>query len=243
MADIFDEVEEGLRKDGLSAAWDKYGFLAYIGAAVLVGGVALNEYLNYQSSETVERRSGELEISLSELENRDYQAAAASLTALSGSDDTIAPIAAHFLAQVRLEGNGDLAAAADVLKTAAEDSDTPAAKLALMKAAYLRADSASREELSALLAPLSGDNSAFGALAIELLAAKALAEGDVEYARGEFNLIDVLSNVPDGVRQRAAQALASLPPPADDALPFDSILSDTDTAAGAGATEDETDDQ
>ena len=58
---------------------------------------------------------------------------------------------------------------------------------------------------------LPDEPTAFGALATELLAAKAFEEGDIEYARTKFNELRFLANVPEGVMQRATQALAALP--------------------------------
>lgn len=244
MSDIFEEVEEGLRQDKLSTAWRKYGALAYIGAGLLIGGVALNEYLTYQRGETIERRAGQLESALSELTDGDYEAAAASLTTLTEAGDAVSPIAAHFLAQTRIEGFGDLAAGAAELEAAAGTAERPAEKLALIKAAYLRADGASLDELKGMLAPLIGENSAYGALALEIVAAKALAEGDIEYARSEFNLIEVMSDVPEGVRQRAARALASMPPvSAPDGLILDGIVEEAEAAAGEATNEDQSDDE
>jgi hypothetical protein len=62
------------------------------------------------------------------------------------------------------------------------------------------------------VAPLHADqNSAFNALAVELLAAKALADGDYAYAREEFGYLRVAANVPQGTLDRANSALAALP--------------------------------
>ena len=47
MADIFEEVEEGLRQEKLTVAWKKYGIFAYLAVALIIGGVGLNEYLQY----------------------------------------------------------------------------------------------------------------------------------------------------------------------------------------------------
>ena len=57
MADISEEVEEGLRQDRLTVLWKRYGILAYFGAALLIGGVALNEYLKARSAETIEQNA------------------------------------------------------------------------------------------------------------------------------------------------------------------------------------------
>ena len=213
MADIFEEVEEGLRQDRLTVLWKRYGILTYLGGALLIGGVALNEYLQARSVQVTEDNAARLEAALTEVDARNYENAATQLTAIV--EDEIAPsaVAAHYLAGVRLDGNGDAVAAAGVLEGAAAGGDGPTQKLALIKAAYLKADTLSREELEGFLSPLAEDDGPFGALASELIAAKALQEGDIEFARREFNFLRLAQNVPPGVMQRAEQALETLPPP------------------------------
>ncbi len=212
MADIFEEVEEGLRQDKLSGVWKKYGIFAYLGAALLIGGVALNEYLQVRANDTVEKNASRLEVALTEVDARNYETAATSLNEIVS--DGIAPsgVAAHYLAGVRLDGNGDANAAAEVLQNSVSDVEDPTEKLALIKAAYLQADTFSRTELEGLLAPLADEEGPFAALASELIAAKALQEGDIEFARREFTFLRLAQNVPSGVVTRAENALAAMPP-------------------------------
>jgi hypothetical protein len=211
LADIFEEVEEGLRQDRFSGLWKKYGIFAYLGAALLIGGVGLNEYMKVQAVQTVTENASRLEAALNDVDARNYEGAAEQLSGIT--EDAIPPsdVAAHFLAGVRLDGNGDAVAAADVLSQAAGDVSDPAQKLALIKAAYLRADTMTRLELEAMLAPISDGTGPFAALSTELIAAKALQEGDIEFARREFGFLRLAQNVPPGVVTRAEQALASLP--------------------------------
>ncbi|MEO0449195.1 MAG: hypothetical protein AAFZ74_02615 [Pseudomonadota bacterium] len=218
MADIFEEVEEGLRQDRFSGLWKKYGIFAYLGAALLIGGVALNEYLNVRADQTVEYNAARLEAALSEVDSRNYETAAEQLTNIISDEIAPSNVAAHFLAGVRLDGNGDAIAAADVLEAASGDVIDPSQKLALIKSAYLQADTLSRSELETLLAPFSGADGAFAALAKELLAAKALKDGDLEFALREFNFLRIAQNVPPGVVTRAEQALAAMPPITDTAM-------------------------
>lgn len=224
MADIFEEVEESLRQDRFSTLWKKYGILAYIGAALIIGGVALNEYLNTTGQETTVRNAEVLEAALTDIDLGNYEQAAAALEVLADSDAAISPIASHYLARVQLDANGDAALAAETLSSSGAAGRTPSDKLALLKAAYSRADTLSRGDLEAMLTPLRVEDSAFNALALELLAAKALQEGDTEYARTEFNFLQLAPNVPSGTAQRAAMALAALPPLAEE----DAMIVDVD---------------
>ncbi|MEM7329391.1 MAG: hypothetical protein AAF437_11665 [Pseudomonadota bacterium] len=239
MADIFEEVEEGLRQDRLTGLWKKYGVFAYIAAALLIGGVALNEYLKVQAVKTTERNALRLETALNEVEARNYEEAAAQLTAIVGDEIAPSNVAAHYLAGVRLDGNGDVIAAADILANAVGEVQDPTEKLALIKSAYLKADTVSREELTGLLAPLADDDGPFGALAKELIAAKALQDGDIEFARREFSFLRLAQNVPPGVVTRASQALDALPP-VSETEPAPADETDTSAESEAGEPTEET---
>jgi hypothetical protein len=212
LADIFEEVEEGIRQDRMTKLWKKYSVVAYIAAAALLGGVALNEYLQASKASAIEKDTLAYEAALDALDAGEYEVAASGFQALIDADTQSASAAAHMLAQVRLAGNGDVDAAAAALKQVIDSGDTATAKLALLKTAYLKADTATRAELEDLLADIRKDESAFSALAVELIAAKAMQEGDLDYARTEFTYLGLAPNAPSGVRTRAEKALATLPP-------------------------------
>lgn len=242
MADIFEEVEEGLRQDRLTILWKKYGIFAYIAAFLLIGGVALNEYLQHRTAVSTETNAGRLETAIVSAEAREYQDADQELMALVNEDLSLSGAAAHYLAGVKLDGFGDAEAAAALLIEAAADAESPTERLALIKAAYLRADSMTRLELEALLAPLTEADDAFSALATELIAAKALEEGDIEYARRQFSFLRLAQNVPPGVMTRATQALAGLPPAqsaeeTEETAPTDDAASDPENETAEAPAE------
>ncbi|WP_300378383.1 hypothetical protein [Henriciella sp.] len=210
MADIFEEVEEGLRQDRAARLWKKYGVFAYLAAALLIGGVALHQYLEHRSSQTVEASALEFEAAADALGSQDFQQAASGFEDLAASGARIAPVAANFLAETRIQGSGDQSSAIAALERAA-NTETPIGKLSLLKAAYLKSGSMSRAETETYLSSLAEEESAFGALALELIASKAADEQDYAYARQAFNELRFLANVPQGVQQRATSALAALP--------------------------------
>ena len=249
MADIFEEVEEGLRQDRAAKLWKKYGVFAYLAAGLLIGGVALNEYLQHNRAQEINESAITFETGLDELETQEWQPAAETLSPLVNEDVEISPLAANYLAQVRLQGSADAAGAVEALEAAA-NTETPIGKMSLIKAAYLKSNSMSRADLESYLGSVAVEETAFGALAKELLAAKSAAEGDIERARTEFNELRFLANVPEGVQQRAVSALAALPAaaaPADAGATEETIApeaaetSDTpegaDTQPGAGDTD------
>ena len=241
MADIFEEVEEGLRQDRMTQLWKKYGVFAYLAGALIIGGVAFYEYRQYAETERIERFATSFEAALTQLDAREYGPAAESFTSLIDDKVEVSPVAAHFLAQVRLDGNGDVLAASETLTNLAQSNSEPQASaiydLALIKAAYLQADTLNRGELETLVAPLLQGETGFSALAQELIAAKALQEGDMEAARRGFTALRLANDVPPGVMIRANQALASMPP-APIAVEEDHSVAEETTGETAAADPD-----
>jgi len=211
LADIFEEVEEGIRQDLWQQRWQRYRVVVYVLVAMLIGGTGLGEYLRADQANRLERNSTAYDVGLNQLEAQDYRAAETSFQNLVAKQNRLSPAAGQMLAEVYYSGFGDLDSAVDVMSSAVNEAALPTEKLALIKLAYLQADQVSLVELEELLAPVTVGLDAFGALAAELLAMKALAEGDIEYARQEFDLLLISGAAPNGVRQRASQALSLMP--------------------------------
>ncbi|MEM5517230.1 hypothetical protein WNY37_09730 [Henriciella sp. AS95] len=247
MADIFEEVEEGLRQDRAARLWKRYGVFAYIAAALLIGGVALNEYLQTREAETTETSALEFEAGTDDLAAQNWEAATSTLEPLANEDVDISPLAANYLAEARLSGGADVAGAVEALEKAA-NTDTPIGKVSLIKAAYLKSATMNRAELETYLGGLADDDSGFGALAIELLAAVSASEGDYAKAREDFNYLAVShAYATDAIQARARAALAAIPKetaatPDDAAAPEadDTVTPDTDIEPGPGAADGET---
>ncbi|MEZ5947102.1 MAG: hypothetical protein R3C13_01305 [Hyphomonas sp.] len=240
MSDIFEEVDESIRQDKIESLWKQYRPFVYVGAALLIGSVALNEFVLRPAAEKAKAaRAMELETATTQLTEGDFADAEASLRALAEGNTSLAPLASNFLAQTLYEGSGDAAGAEAALTAAGSADGTPFERLALLKAAYAKADTISLEELETLLGSLKEDNSAMGALARELVAAKVYASGDIARARTEFNRLKFDAAAPEGVQRRAEIALAAIPTPvADDTAPESTPESTPAPADETEATEE-----
>ncbi|MBA3066971.1 MAG: hypothetical protein FP825_00625 [Hyphomonas sp.] len=218
MTDIFTEVDEGVRQEKLASWWIRWRPFIYGAVAALVGSVAINEFiLKPQAASARAARALELENAVKALEDGQYEEAEAAFRAIVESKSKLAPLAAHYLAQTQLEGRGDAVAAAETLAAIGGTEGGPYERLALLKAAYFRADTLSLSELEVTLGALVSEDSALGALARELVAAKAYAEGDIARARTEYNRLKFDAAAPAGVVQRAEIALDAIPLPPETA--------------------------
>jgi hypothetical protein len=61
---------------------------------------------------------------------------------LVDEESSLSPLAANYLAQTLYEGSGDVAGATDVLETSGKADGSPFERVALLKAAYAKADTA-----------------------------------------------------------------------------------------------------
>jgi hypothetical protein len=214
LTDIFQEVDQNVREEKLASLWQRWRPFVYGGVALLIGGVAVNEFiLKPQADAARAARALELENAVKALEDGRYEEAQAALKAIVDSESKLAPLAAHYLAQTQLEGGGDAAAAAETLAAIGGTEGGPYERLALLKAAYFRADTLTLSELETTLGTLPTEETAMGALARELLAAKAYAVGDIARARTEYNKLKFDAAAPEGVIQRAELALDAIPVP------------------------------
>lgn len=222
MTDIFTEVDESVRQEKLESWWKRWRPFIYGAVAALVGAVAINEFvLKPQAANARAARALELENAVQALEDGRYEEAANALRAIVEADTKLSPLAAHYLAQTMIEGMGDPASAAETLAAIGGTEGGPFERLALLKAAYMRADGQTLDELETSLGTLVTEDTALGAMARELVASKAAAVGEIGRARTMFNGLKFDANAPAGVVQRAEIALAALPlaPEAEDETP------------------------
>jgi len=235
LSDVFEEVEESLRQDKASALWRKYGWVVIGLAALIVIATLVFNLVGYFREQAEDARTRQFEAARTALNEADYTAAIEGLEPLAMSEEAIAPLAASYMARARIEGEGDVEAAAAALERAMATGDEVMSDISRVKLAYLRADTMTLEELEALLDPLMKRDNAMEAVALEIIAAKAYAVGDYTRARAEYGFLKISPNAPGGVKQRAENALLVIPRGA----PADSDSAETGPDAEAAPDEEE----
>ncbi len=211
MADIFQEVEEDLKRERVEVLWKKYGKWA-IGAAVLVvaATAGFQVWESYQS--TVQAEKSATFASALELSQADKADEAAKvLTPLAQSDDGYGTLARFEQARLLVEA-GDTTAAVKVWDEIAA-SNPPLSTLkdvaSLLAAMHLVADG-DLADVKQRLAGLAVANGAFRYSAIELQAIVALREGDNTAAKALFQQLIDDTDAPNGIKSRSSQILESL---------------------------------
>tara|TARA_R100001086_G_scaffold236330_2_gene159710 strand:- start:884 stop:1609 length:726 start_codon:yes stop_codon:yes gene_type:complete len=234
LSDIFEEVEESLAHEKTAQLWKKFWPLVMTIVVGIIAAVAANSYLDHRNEQSVEEAGKAFEKGLKAIEAEDLNQVRSQFGEAMDSNTGFHELSAHYLAGAELRLAGDEGAALAALEKAAEEGGA-LGDLARLKAAYLKSDSSSLAEVEAYVAPLMKDGNSFSALARELIAAKALEEGDFARARSEYNFLTLSMDATSAVQQRASLTLSVLPTLMDNAeatatvdTPEEQAASDTD---------------
>ena len=203
MADIFQEVDEEVRREQFKKLWQRYGiYIIAVCVLVLAGVGAWRGYDWWQTKRSVEAGAAfEQAVTLAEAgKHQEAEAAFAKLAA----DGT-----AGYRVLARLREAAELAltdrkAAVKAYDDIAADGSAGGAirDLASLRAAYLLVDTASYNDLRARLEPLTAADRPFRHSARELLALSAWKEGNVAAARQWADMIAADPQTPPATRSR-----------------------------------------
>jgi len=213
VSELFDEVDEEVRREQLKKLWDKYSIYV-IGAALLiiaaVGGWRGYQYL--EAKKAAEAGAAfDAAVDLSE-QNKHAEAEAA-FNKLA----TSAPSGYRMLAKLRAAAEvatRDPQAGARMYDDLAADRSMGGEQqdLARIRAAGLLLDTASYPSMLQRLEPATNPDATFRHTARELLALSAWRANDTAATRQWLDMIANDAETPSGMRSRAEALQALLPP-------------------------------
>ena len=215
MSDIFQEVEEDVRREHYEKLWKKYGNYVIAASAVLVLAVAgFQAWRNYDLTQR-QQISDRYEVAVQTALRGEVAKAETEFAALAqgapGGYDTLAKFQ---LASAQLaQGKRDPAVA--LLKELSEDGDLVISSAARLKLAWTMADASPKTEISAILQPLSAEDSQWRFAAAEILAYIDLRDGSAAAAQEQYTKLAQEPQAPQSLRQRAsalAEYLKANPP-------------------------------
>ena len=211
MADIFHEVEEDLRRDQAAAIWKKYGNLIVGAALVLVLAVAANWGWKEYSVRRQLQASADFLSAAATTDLAQREAALAKIVADGGSYGVLARFR---LAETAVQG-GDKAKARGILTEIAKDqgADKALRDLATIQAALLELEIGKPETAADLIKDLTKEGEAYRLSALEITGLAAMAAGDKEKAKTNFETVKKAAEETapgSGFAQRAEQLLDRL---------------------------------
>jgi len=209
LADVFDEVEEELRKERYQELFKTWGPWVLGAAIAVVAGVA--GYQWYQAHQQSTRAaSGAQMLDAVEAYQADNlaQADAQLETLAADAPRGYEMLALMQQAAITLEqGEGDVASR--LYSQAAERApDRLTRDLARYKALLIDMETLSYDDVALRAGPLTEGAAPIGPLARELMGIAAIRAGRWDEARGHYEQISFSLDVPQSLQRRAAEALA-----------------------------------
>jgi hypothetical protein len=213
VSELFDEVDEDVRRDQLKKLWDQYSIYIIAGALLIVA--AVGGWRGYQYVEA--QKAAEAGVAFDRAVELSDQSKHAEAEAAFETLAAKAPSGYRMLARLRAAAevtSRDPQAAAKLYDDISADRSvgTSVQELAKIRAAGLLVDTAGYPDILARLESAAAPNGIFRHSARELLALSAWRANDTTAARRWLDLIANDADTPPGLRSRAEALQALLPP-------------------------------
>ena len=213
MSELFDEVDEDVRRDQLKKLWDQYSIFIIAGALLIIAAVGGWRGYQYLEAKKAAEAGSAFDKAADLSEHGKHSEAEAAFNDLAAKS----PSGYRMLARLRAAGDvasRDPKAAAKMFDDIAADGTIGAEEqdLAKVRAAGLLVDTASYPEMLQRLEASTAPEATFRHSARELLALSAWRANDAASARKWLDLIGNDGETPPGLRSRAEALQALLPP-------------------------------
>lgn len=213
MSELFDEVNEEVRRDQLKKLWDQYSIYIIALALLIIAGVGGWRGYQYLEAKKAAEAGAAFDKAVELSEANKHVEAEAAFADLAAK----APSGYRILARLRMAAevaNRDAQAAAKLFDEIAGDRSAGTAEqdLARIRAAQLLLDSTTYPNMLQRLEPATAPTSTFRHTARELLALSAWRANDATATRKWLDLIANDGETPPSLRSRAEALQALLPP-------------------------------
>jgi hypothetical protein len=213
VSELFDEVDEDVRRDQLKKLWEQYSIYIVAGALLIIAAVGGWRGYQYLETQKAAEAGAAFDKAVELSEANKHSEAEAAFNALAAK----APSGYRMMARLRAAAEvatRDPKAAAKLYDDIAADrsAGTTAQELAKIRAAELVLDSSSYPDMLQRLEPATTPGATYRHTARELLALSAWRAGDNAAARQWLDLIANDGETPPSLRSRAEALQALLPP-------------------------------
>jgi hypothetical protein len=213
VSELFDEVNEEVRREQLKKLWDQYSIYIIAGALLIIAGVGGWRGYQYLEAKKAAEVGAAFDKAIELSEQNKHSEAETAFTDLAAK----APWGYRMLARMRAAAEAatrDPEAGAKMYDDIAADHSVAAEmqELAKIRAAGLLLEKTSYPNMVARLEPLAASGATFRHTARELLALSAWHANDAGAARKWLELIAADGETPPSLRSRAEALQALLPP-------------------------------
>jgi len=213
VSELFDEVDEEVRREQLKKLWDKYSILIIAAMVLIIAAVGGWRWYQYLEAKKASEAGAAFDKAVELAEANKHTEAEAAFADLVAK----APFGYRTLSRLRLAAeiaNRDAPAAAKMYDEIAADRSVGVADqdLARVRAAQLLLESASYPNMKERLEAAAAPGATFRHTARELLALSAWRANDPAAARQWLDMIANDGETPPSLRSRAEALQALLPP-------------------------------
>ena len=213
MSELFNEVDEEIRRDQLKKLWDKYSIYIVVGALLIIASVGGWRGYQYLEAKKAVEAGAAFDKAVELAEANKHTEAEAAFADLAAK----APAGYRVLARLRTAAeiaSRDQQAAAKMFDEITADRSVGVAEqdLARVRAAQLLLETATYPEMKTRLEAAAAPGATFRHTARELLALSAWRANDSAGARQWLDLIANDGESPPSLRSRAEALQALLPP-------------------------------
>jgi hypothetical protein len=213
VSELFDEVDEEVRRDQLKKLWDQYSIYIVAGALLIIAAVGGWRGYQYLEAKKAVEASRAFDAALELSDQNKHAEAEAAFNNLAAT----APSGYRILARLRAASEvaiRDPQAGAKIYDDISADRSVGAAHqdVARIRAAGLLLETASYPSMLQRLESATKPDATFRHTARELLALSAWRANDTTAARQWLDMIANDGETPSGLRSRAEALQALLPP-------------------------------
>jgi hypothetical protein len=213
VSELFDEVDEDVRRDQLKKLWDQYSIYIIAGAILIIASVGGWRGYQYLEGKKAAEAGAAFDKAVELSEANKHSEAEAAFTSLAATAPSGYRMLARLRAAAELASRDPQAAAKSYDDIAADRSaDVAVQELAKVRAAGLLLETSSYPNMLTRLEAASAAGATFRHTARELLALSAWRANDTTAARRWLDLIANDGETPPSLRSRAEALQALLPP-------------------------------
>ena len=204
MADIFQEVDEEVRREQLKKLWQRHGNYVVALCLLIIAGVGGWRGYDYWQTKKAGEAGAAFEAAVTLASAGKHQEAEAAFAKIAADSTAGYRVLARLREAAEL-GQTDSKAAVKAYDEIAADKNAGRViqDLAALRAGFLLVDTAPYSEMRERLQPLTGPDGTFRHSARELLALSAWKSGDMTAARQWADMIITDPQTPSDARTRA----------------------------------------
>lgn len=212
MSDVFQEVDDDVRRDSLLRLWKRYQYHAVALAVVIVAVTGAVSYWRYHDLQQREAEGVRYAAALDQARAGKYAEAADALITLANDAHSGRAVLAQFEAAALRARANDEAAAVTLYDAIAKDStvDPLYRDLATVLWGLQALDTTDAQPIIDRVAPITQAANPWHTSAIEVTAIAHLKAGDRAAARADYQRLSDDLTAPQGMRARAAEMVSAL---------------------------------